>query len=273
MLRAVVVVLVSLLWDSVRAQAGYYLEQELVVPNPVTFQPIRSTVRSWHEGKRSKREDPARNEMVVLDLETRTVIGLNSSARTYWKLPAERYRQLALASLVVLGVRPQADGTLEVPETLFVPTGLKATVAGREATQVKVKGSLPPGIETELWLSESVPLTTETIVIDLRLALGDPQHPSFERFFAQWRSLKGYPIQTVTTVTTPKGRVVTSETLLRFVPQTIDPSEFDVPAGYTLTEDPITQKERVMQNQIGPIGIDAPLRKSTMARPAPARSP
>lgn len=243
------------------ASAGYYMEHESVLPNPVTFQPLKATVRSWHEGKRFKRENPMRNEVVIIDLDKREVIGLNPQQKTFWRLPAERYRQLALVSLVVMGVQPKQDGSIVVPDPLFVPTGTVAEIEGRKAYQVKVEGKLPMGVQTEVWLSEEIPLTTEKLIAELRLALGDPKDPSFEQFFQQWRALKGYPIQNVTTVQTPKGQVVTSETLLTFREMKIDPKEFEVPRGYSLTEDPITMMERVAAQAGGPAGINAPLVK------------
>jgi hypothetical protein len=246
-------------FGGVDARGGYYMEHESIVPNPVTFQPIKATVRSWHDGKRFKRESPVRNEVVIIDLDKREVVGLNPSAKTYWKLSPDRYRQLALLSLVVMGVQPRPDGGVDVPDPLFVPTGTTGLVEGRKAYQVKVAGKLPPGVDTEVWLSEEIPLTTEKLIDELRLALGDPRDPSFQQFFAQWRSLKGYPVQNVTTVNTPKGRIVTSETLLTFREQKFDAAEFAVPKGYTLTEDPITQMERLAAQ--APAGIHAPLKR------------
>jgi hypothetical protein len=263
----VVFVLVSCFFGA-GVRAGYYMEKEAVVPNPVTFQPIKTTLRSWHEGRKFKRENPLRNEVVIIDLDKREVVGLNAGNRTYWRLPAERYRQLALASLIVMGVTARADGSIDVPDPLFVPTGLRANVEGRDAYQVRVQGKLPPGVETELWLSEAVPLSTDSLISELRMALGDPKDPSFEAFFAQWRALKGYPVQNVTTVNTPKGRVVTSETLLTFRELKVAASEFDVPKGFTLTEDPITQMTRLAGQQAGPAGIAAPL-KSRPPAPLP----
>ena len=259
---------VALTLCSVVGHAGYYMEHESIVPNPVTFQPIKATVRSWHDGKRFKRESPVRNEVVIIDLEQREVFGLNPTAKTYWKLAPERYRDLALLSLVVMGVQPKPGGGVDVPDPLFVPTGVTGVVEGRKAYQVKVAGKLPAGVDTEVWLSEDIPLTTEKLVDELRLALGDPKHPSFEQFFGQWRALKGYPVQNVTTVNTPKGRVVTSETLLTFREQAIAASEFVVPKGYALTEDPITQMERLAAQ--APAGITAPLKRTP---PAPGALP
>ncbi|MDP2344832.1 MAG: hypothetical protein Q8O67_28050 [Deltaproteobacteria bacterium] len=242
------------------ARAGYFMEHEAILPNPATLQPIKSSVKSWHEGKRFKRETPMRNEVVIIDLESRVVTGINPTAKTYWKLPADRYRQLALLSLIVMGIQPKPDGSIDVPDPLFVATGQKAVIEGRNAYQVKVQGKLPQGVETEVWLSEEVPLTTEKLVDELRLALGDPKDPSYELFFNQWRELKGYPIQNVTTIMTPKGRVTTSETLLTFREMKIDASEFTVPKGYALTEDPITMMERMAAAMKGPVGVGAPLK-------------
>jgi hypothetical protein len=241
------------------ARAGFYMEQEAVMPNPVTFQPVTATVRSWHEGKKFKRENPMRNEVVIIDLDKSQVVGLNATNHTYWRLPADRYRQLALASLVVMGITPRPDGSIDVPDPLFVATGERAKIEGRDAYRVKVQGKLPAGVETELWMSEDVPLTTESMVNELRMALGDPKDPSFERLYAQWKELKGYPIQNVTTVNTARGRVITSETLLTYREQKIPDAEFDIPKGYTLTEDPITQMTRLAGQQAGPAGIAAPL--------------
>ena len=243
------------------AHAGYYMEHESVMPNPATMAPMKATVRSWHDGKRFKRENPMRNEVVIIDLDKNEVVGLNPNAKTYWKLPAERYRQLAVLSLIVMGITPKADGSIEVPDPLFVATGVKATIEGRNAYQVKVQGKLPAGVESEVWLSEEVPLTTQKIVDELRLALGDPKDPSFRAFFAQWLDLKGYPVQNVTSVMTPKGRIMSSETLLTFREMPIDPKEFVLPKGYTLTEDPITQMQRMMAQAQTPAGIGAPLIK------------
>jgi hypothetical protein len=266
-MRPLVIALVVSLTASVVGRAGYYMEHESIVPNPVTFQPIKATVRSWHDGKRFKRESPVRNEVVIIDLDKREVVGLNPSAKTYWKLAPERYRQLALLSLVVMGVQPRADGGVDVPDPLFVPTGTTGLVEGRKAYQVKVAGKLPPGVDTEVWLSEEIPLTTEKLIDELRLALGDPRDPSFQQFYAQWRGLKGYPVQNVTTVNTPKGRIVTSETLLTFREQKIDAAEFAVPKGFALTEDPITQMERLAAQ--APAGITAPLKRPA-GPPSPA---
>jgi hypothetical protein len=251
------------------AHAGYYMEHESVLPNPATMQPMQATIRSWQEGKRFKRENPLRNEVVIIDLDKHEVVGINSSTKTFWRLPTERYRQLALVSLVVMGVTPKPDGSIEVPDPLFVKTGLTATVEGRKAYQVKVQGKLPAGVETEVWLSEEIPLSTEKLITELRMALGDPKHPSFEQFFQQWRDLKGYPIQNVTSVMTAKGRVMSSETLLSFREETIDAAVFAIPKGYALTEDPITQMERLMKQ--APAGIDAPLPKQKAA-PSPVPS-
>jgi len=270
MTRFVVAVVLAVLAGSA-ARAGYYMEHESVMPNPATMQPMKATIRSWHDGKRFKRENPIRNEVVIIDLDKREVVGLNPSAKTYWKLPAERYRQLALLSLVVMGVTPKPDGSVDVPDPLFVKTGQEATVEGRKAYQVKVQGKLPAGVESEVWLSEEIPLTTEKLIAELRLALGDPKDPSFEQFFQQWRELKGYPIQNVTSVMTPKGRVMSSETLLSFREAKIDPKEFVVPKGYALTEDPITQMERLMQQV--PAGIDAPLPKRQVPGTLPKADP
>ena len=243
------------------AHAGYYMEHEAVMPNPATMQPLKSTIRSWHDGKKFKRENPLRNEVVIIDLDKKEVVGLNPSAKTYWKLPAERYRQLAVLSLIVMGITPKADGTIEVPDPLFVKTGAVADVEGRKAYQVKVQGKLPAGVESEVWLSEDVPLTTQKIVDELRLALGDPKEPSFQAFFNQWLELKGYPVQNVTSVMTPRGRIMSSETLLTFREMPIEPKEFVLPKGYVLTEDPITQMERMMAAAQAPAGIGAPLVK------------
>ncbi|HEY1098871.1 MAG TPA: hypothetical protein VGF99_08075 [Myxococcota bacterium] len=258
---ALAVVVATLSTFSVDVHAGYYMEHESVMPNPATLQPMKATVRSWHDGKKFKRENPIRNEVVIMDLDKKEVVGINPSAKTYWKLPAERYRQLAVVSLIVMGISPKADGSIEVPDPLFVATGATADIEGRKAYQVKVQGKLPAGVESEVWLSEQIPLTTQKIVDELRLALGEPKDPSYQQFFNQWLALKGYPIQNVTSVMTPKGRVTSSETLLTFREMKIDPSEFALPKGYVLTEDPITQMERMMAQQ-NPAGIGAPLKKA-----------
>jgi hypothetical protein len=260
------------------ARAGYELVHESVMPNPATLQPMTATVRSWHEGKRFKREAPMRNEVIIIDLDKREVVGLNPGARTYWKLPAERYRELAMVSLIVMGIKPQPDGSIVVPDPLFLATGQTSTIEGRKAYQVQVQGDMPPGVTTEVWLSKDLPLTTKKVVDQLRLALGDPKHPSFQSLFRQWEALAGYPIQNVTTVVTPRGTIVSSETLISLTEKKIDAKEFEIPKGFTLTEDPITQMERMMAQGQVPAGIGAPLKSGprtqqpgALPAPDPAR--
>ena len=43
------------------------------------------------------------------DADTNEVIGINEDTRTYWKMPSEKYRQVALMGLMVMGVTPTAD--------------------------------------------------------------------------------------------------------------------------------------------------------------------
>lgn len=253
------VVVIALL-SSARGFAGYYLEHEAVLPHPQTFQPIRATIRSWHEGRRFKRESPLRGEVVIIDLDKREVVGINDEQRTYWRISSERYRQLSMMSLLVMGVQPTPDGGVTVPDKLFAPTGQKGDVAGRKASEYKVQGTFPMGMSTSFWLSKEVPIPLEKLVEELRLALGDPKHPSYQKLFDQWRALPGYPVQSVTTVQTPQGTVTTSETLLVYRDEPIPAEVFEVPKGYALTTDPITQAEQMaLRAASSPAGIGAPL--------------
>jgi hypothetical protein len=244
------------------AAAGYFMEHEAVIPNPATLQPIQTKIRSWHEGRRFKRESPLRKETVIIDLDKREVFGVNDEARTYWKLSADKYKALAMMSLVVMGVQLQPDGSVRVPDTLFVKSGKSAKIAGRSSYEVAVQ--LPKGspMTTSVWLSKEVDVPIAKMVDELRLALGDPRDPAFQSLFNQWLALEGYPVQTVTTVKTPQGTIVTSETLLSVKQQSIPASAFQVPKGYALTEDPITQAERMMRQQMQsrpPVGLGAPI--------------
>jgi hypothetical protein len=245
------------------ATAGIYTEHEAVLPNPVTFQPIKQTIRSWREGRRYKRENPLRNETVVVDLDKREVIGINAAQRTYWKLPADKYQQLAMLSLVVMGVTATPDGKLVVPDPMFVPREETAVIEGRKARRVDIGGQLPQGVSTSIWLSDEVKLPIDDLVEQLRISLGDPKGPEFESLFRQWKQLKGYPVQTVTVIKTPQAEVVTSETLLRYEERKIPLAEFEVPKGFALVSDPITDFERAAVNMRGPAGIGAPLKPAS----------
>jgi hypothetical protein len=245
------------------AEAGYYLEHEAVLPNPQQpTQPIRATIRSWHDGKKFKRESPMRGEFVVIDLSKGKVWGINDDKRTYWEMPGNKYRQLALMSLMVMGVQPTQSGDLLVPKGLFKKTGQKGEIAGRKAYEVTVQGNLPQGMSTTFWLSEDIPIPMSKMVDELKAALGDPKEPGFKDLFKQWLALDGYPVQSVTTINMPTGRMITSETLLVYRDEKIDPTVFEVPKGYALVKDPLTEAEEMMRAQMQkqqPLGIGAPL--------------
>jgi hypothetical protein len=242
------------------AHAGRYFEHETVTPNPVTGKPVKALVRTWQDGNRVKRENPMRNEVVIVDLDKHEVTGINASQKTWWHIPSDRYRQVAVLSLLVMGVQPRPDGTLDVPDGLFQPTGERAVIEGRKAWEVRVVGKLPTGVTTSIWLSDEVPMTSRDLVAELRLALSDPKGKDYDALFAQLLKLKGYPVQNVTSARTPQGMVTSSETLLKVKDQPIDPREFTVPTGYTQVTDPLTEMEaKEAAAQAGPVGLGAPL--------------
>jgi hypothetical protein len=150
---------------------------------------------------------------------------------------------------------------------MFTKTNQTAVIEGRKAYEMKVAGQLPPGVSTSIWLSEEVKIPIEELVDQLRMSLGDPKGPELEPLFRQWKQLKGYPVQNVTTIQTPKGQVVTSETLLKYQEMKIKPAEFEVPKGYALVTDPITVLEQQMAKGQGPAGIGAPLGGKTGGAP------
>lgn len=264
-------VVVSFLLSAVPAQAGWYLEHEAVLPNPADMtKSIKQTLHTWHEGRKFKRESPLRNETVVIDLDKGEVYGINAQKKTYWKLPAAKYQQLAMLALVVMGVKLAPDGQPIVPDPMFAETGQTATIEGRKAFEVKIAAQLPPGVSTSLWLSKEVPVDVSQLVDQMRLSLGNPQGAAYENLFRQWGALKAYPVQNVTTISMNDPRtgrpttITTSETLLTFREMKVPAEEFAIPKGFALVTDPITELERAAaQMQAGQpaVGIGAPLGK------------
>lgn len=262
--RHVVALALGLALVAPSARAGWYLEHEAVLPNPADMtKSIKQQLHTWHEGKKFKRESPLRNETVVIDLDKGEVYGINSTKKTYWKLPTAKYQQLALLSLVVMGVKLGADGMPIVPDPMFAETGQTATIEGRKAFEVKVAAQLPPGVTTSLWLAKDMAIGTDQLVEQMKVSLGNPVGNGYDALFRQWASLKGYPVQNVTTIKMPNNQVITtSETLLTFREMKIPASEFAVPKGFALVTDPITELERAaaqMQQGRPAAGIGAPL--------------
>ncbi len=255
-------VVVLALLSSSSARAGYYMEQEMVLSNPATGAPIKGTVKTWREGQKFKKSGGPTNETVLLDIAKKEVVGINASNKTYWRMSTVRYSQIATIGLIAMGVIPKADGSFEVPDPMFVPTTDTAVIEGRKVRKVRIAGVLPQGIETELWIGDDLPLNSDSMVEEMRMVLGDPKGANYEALYAQIRTLKGYPVQQVTTAPTPKGRMVSSQTLLTFREMKIDAAEFAIPTGYTLTEDPITMVERMAATQRGPVGVGAPLKQN-----------
>jgi hypothetical protein len=262
-----VVVAAVVLSVALPVRAGYYLEHEAILPNPADLKKtIKQTLHTWHDGRRFKRESPLLGETIIIDLEKREVYGFNPQKKTYWKMPAERYQKLALVSLVVLGITVSADGQPVVPDPLFAETKQEATIEGRKAYEVKIAAQLPPGVQTSIWVSPDVPISTRQLVEQMKVSLGNPQGPAFEQLFAQWGGLRGYPVQNVTTIQTAQGMVTTSETLLTVLEKKMDKAEFEVPKGLALVRDPLTELEQRAQQ---PAGIGAPLKGGALPPPDP----
>lgn len=252
--------LVAALLASSSAHAGLYLEHEAVLPNPADMtKSIKQTLHTWHDGKRFKRESPLRNETVIIDLEKGEVYGLNTQKKTYWKLPAAKYQQLALLSLVVMGVKLGPDGQPQVPDPMFAETGQTAIIEGRKASEVKIAAQLPAGVATTIWVSKDIGIPLSQLIEQMKVSLGNPTGPAFDQLYAQWASLKGYPVQNVTTIQMNNQKITTSETLLTYREMAIPASEFAVPKGFALVTDPITELEKAAAAMQPAAGIGAPL--------------
>ncbi len=237
------------------AWAGFYTEHQTVVPNPITQQTITKTVRAWHDGKKFKKENPLNGETIIIDLDSDMVYGVNYNAKTFWQLKSDEYQRLATIQLFAMGVTANPDGTITVSDNLFTPTGKTKTVEGKNAYEVNI--NYPPvpnvpagqGMKTSIWMSEDVKLPKEKLIDELRISLNNPKGPEYKKFFAQWRKLDGYPVQTETTLSTPKGEIKSTETLKVYRKEKIPASAFKVPKGYKKTVDPITRLQQ-MQRQM-----------------------
>ena len=252
------------------AYAGWVLEHEMVMPNPQAIQQpgavgipktITTKIQSWHEGRRLRKETANQGEVVIIDMESGMVRGMNTNSKTYWEVSAEKYRRISMISLLVLGVQATPEGGLIVPDPLFQATGEVADINGRKAFEMRVNGNLPANMKTSVWLSDEVKIPITKLVSELKLSLAEPKNEGYDKFFKQWQSLEGYPVQTVTTVPTPQGTLITSETLMSYKQQKIPATMFQIPKGFTKTVDPITQMEAVQQQlmQKPATGIGAPL--------------
>src|SRR5262249_38808634 len=103
---AVLVAAVAALVVASSAHAAVCMDHEAVLPNPADItKSVKQTLQSCQQGKRYKRDSPLRNETVIIDLEKGEVYGVNGAKRTYWKMKADKYQQLAVVSLVVMGVQ------------------------------------------------------------------------------------------------------------------------------------------------------------------------
>lgn len=254
------------------ARSGVYLEHEALMPNPAEpTKLIKETVRTWYEGRRMKRESPLRGETVVVDLEKGEVFGFHDRRKTWWRMPAQRYQSLALGALEVMGIQIGPDGQPRTPEPLFVETRQESTIEGRKAREVKVASPAVPGVTMTLWISKDRGLPADALEQQMRLSMADPQGPAFDALFRHWARLDGFPVQNVTTVRTPSGTLMSSETLLRVRAEKIPASAFGVPQGFALVDDPLTERER-SQGPQAPFGIAAPL-GSAPSTPAPATAP
>jgi hypothetical protein len=243
------------------AHAGLYMEHEALLPNPADMtKSLKQTLHSWQDGRKYKRESPLRGETVIIDLDKGEVYGVNVSKKTYWKMAAEKYQQLAMLSLVVMGVKIGPDGQPVVPDPMFAETRNTSKINDRwSASEVRVAGQLPPGVSTSIWVSTDVTVPQKKLVDQMRVSLGDPKGAAYDALFRQWGALKGWPVQNVTTIQTARGTIVTSETLLLIREEKVDAKEFEVPKGFALVTDPVTEMERAAAAAQAPVGIGAPL--------------
>lgn len=276
-MRGLVVVcalVLACLGPAAAARAGLLLEHEAVMPNPANpSEMIRATVRSWHEGRRMKRESPLRGETIVIDLEKREVYGIHEQNRTWWKMPAERYQQLALGSLLVMGVKMGPDGQPRAPEPMFVATQREAEIEGRRAREVQVASPGAPGVTMSLWISKDVGLSPRVLEDQMRVSMGDPRGVGYDALFRQWGALDGYPVQNVTTVRTPQGTLTTSETLLTVRALQVPDSDFAIPGGFALIDDPLTALERAAPRQMSSANPTANPTADPTANPRTAPAP
>lgn len=240
------------------AIAGTYLEYETIFPNPVTGKPVKSLVRSWREGNKLKRESPMRNEMIIVDFEQKKVFGVNDKNKTYWEMPASEYQYIAVQSLPAFGIAVQPDGSIGVPDPLFRVTGEQGEVAGHAAQEYKIAAKNRQTQDMSLWISSDIPLKGADMAWEMKMILGDPAHPSYQKFYQAWEKMPGYPVQTVTTLHTSQGDIIAAETLVTCRSEKIPMQQFLVPKEYQKIDNPMVMLQKAAQKP-APVGLDAPL--------------
>lgn len=243
------------------AVAGFYLEHEAVLHHPQSQKNVRVVLKSWQQGSKTKRVSPLQNETLIIDSQKGEVVGIDEKKRTYWRIPAQRYRAFAANALGVFGIKPTTEGAIQVPTPMFVPTGQHAEIAGRRAQEFRIAGDYPAGMQTHIWVSAEVPLSPQAWSMQMQMALGAPDHPSYRALFAQWAALPGYPVQTVTTIQSTAGTAVSSETLMTVRAEEVPEVTFQIPAGFQQVDAPFInlEKNEIPAKRSPPVGIDAPL--------------
>lgn len=254
-LPGVVAVMLTILCSgAAKADVGFYTEHETVMPNPQTQQPVTKTVRSWHQGKKFKKENPLTGETTIVDLDRKKAFGVNDEKKTYWELPTKEYQKLSLMQLFTLGVTATPDGKISVRDDLFMPTGKAKKIDGKTSYEVKINYPPMPAkaqmeMATSIWLSEEVDIPKAKLIDELRITLNNPKGPEFEKLFNHWKRLDGYPILTETVLKAQGKTIRSTEKLTVHRKEKFPKSMFQVPKGYKKTIDPMKRIEQ-MQKQL-----------------------
>lgn len=180
------------------------------------------------------------NGITIMDFESKMIYQLDPATKTYQQINIAQMGQPPADMQGEEGQAAQKMMKSMMSEIQVTPTPEKKQIAGYDCQKYLVSGMM---MKSDYWLSKSVPGYAEIKEIGRKMKSLFENNPMMKQMnvAGMMDKLDGFPVQTVMHVM--NGTITT--TLKKIETQSLDPSLFQVPTGYTLSEEGMAPARRV----------------------------
>jgi len=210
-----------------------YIEQNVEMPAMAGQPPTQMLVKIWFTPDKMRIDQPLGGGTTVI---MRTDLGkmwiINNASKTYMDRSLEDAKSAAASAAAMMG-----GDKMQVE---VKPTGATKKIGDWNCQEydLSVKGGTP--LSMRIWATPDVTIDPQ-LYAKMSEAMGS--NPMMTSLTDKIKSIPGYPIQSIMTMTMGGQELQSTSTIQKISQEKIDPSVFELPAGYTKVEAPAAAQQ------------------------------
>jgi hypothetical protein len=177
------------------AEVGYFLEERAIVSSPGS--PADTFYNQiWLGNNKFRRMQGENDEITIGRLDQGLFWMVNSKEKSYFEADLKTLQQFGQFALVMIGAQMKDDGSLYIPDDLYIKTGEKQTIASWEAEKVVLNSKYSgKGIlnNCTMWISQETTIPQGLFSKQMLTIVGG-ETACVKGLLKVWKKLGGYPV-------------------------------------------------------------------------------